>query len=34
MEFAGKMGYKHLGMAFCIGLGNEAKAVDDEKPCV
>ncbi len=28
MEFSGKMGYKRLGMAFCIGLRNEAKAVE------
>jgi uncharacterized metal-binding protein len=26
--FAGKMGYKRLGMAFCIGLRKEAKIVD------
>lgn len=29
MEFAGKMGYKRLGMAFCIGLRKEAKAVEN-----
>jgi len=28
MEFAGKMNYRHLGLAFCIGLRNEAKAVE------
>lgn len=28
MEFAGKMGYKRLGMAFCLGLRNEAKIVE------
>lgn len=28
MEFAGKMHYHRLGMAFCIGLRNEAKAVE------
>jgi len=28
MEFAEKMGYKRLGMAFCIGLRKEAKIVE------
>ena len=28
MEFAGRMGYKRLGLAFCIGLRNEAKTVE------
>jgi uncharacterized metal-binding protein len=28
MEFASKMGYKKLGMAFCGGLRNEAKTVN------
>jgi uncharacterized metal-binding protein len=28
MEFAGKMHYRRLGMAFCIGLRNEAKMVE------
>ncbi len=28
MEFAGKMNYRHLGLAFCIGLRNEAKIVE------
>lgn len=28
MEFAGKMQYKRLGMAFCLGLRNEAKVVE------
>ena len=28
MEFAEKMNYKRLGMAFCIGLRKEAKAVE------
>jgi len=27
-EFAEKMGYKRLGLIFCIGLASEAKAVD------
>ncbi len=27
-EFAEKMGYKRLGLAFCIGLRNEAKVVE------
>lgn len=27
IEFAGKMGYKRLGLAFCMGLRAEAKAV-------
>ena len=29
MEFAGKMNYKRLGMAFCIGLSREAKVVEN-----
>lgn len=29
MEFAEKMGYKRLGIAFCIGLRKEAKAVEN-----
>jgi len=28
MEFAGKMGYRRLGLAFCMGLRNEAHTVD------
>ncbi|MFZ7125770.1 MAG: DUF1847 domain-containing protein [Desulfobacterales bacterium] len=28
MEFAGKMNYRRLGMAFCIGLRKEAKVVE------
>ena len=28
-EFAEKMGYKHLGLAFCAGLRKEASAVND-----
>ena len=28
-EFAKKMGYKRLGLAFCIGLANEAGMVED-----
>ncbi len=28
MEFAGRMGYGRLGLAFCIGLRQEAKAVE------
>ena len=28
MEFAGRMGYRRLGLAFCIGLRNEAGAVE------
>ena len=28
MEFAGRMGYRRLGLAFCIGLRNEARAVE------
>ena len=28
-EFAKKMGYKRLGLVFCIGLANEASVVDD-----
>jgi uncharacterized metal-binding protein len=28
MEFAGRMGYRRLGLAFCIGLRQEAKAVE------
>jgi uncharacterized metal-binding protein len=28
-EFAGKMGYKRLGLAFCIGLAKEAKTVEE-----
>lgn len=28
-EFAGKMGYKKLGLAFCMGLWKEAKIVED-----
>jgi len=28
MEFAGKMHYKRLGIAFCLGLRKEAKVVD------
>ncbi|SHJ30466.1 Uncharacterized metal-binding protein [Malonomonas rubra DSM 5091] len=28
IEFAHKMNYQHLGLAFCIGLRNEAKAVE------
>lgn len=27
-EFARRMGYKRLGLAFCIGLGNEAEVVE------
>ena len=27
-EFAGKMGYKRLGLAFCLGLSREAKVVE------
>jgi uncharacterized metal-binding protein len=29
MEFAEKMGYKRLGLAFCVGLAREAAMVDD-----
>jgi uncharacterized metal-binding protein len=28
-EFAGKMGYQRLGLAFCIGLSKEAKVVEE-----
>jgi uncharacterized metal-binding protein len=28
-EFAEKMGYKRLGIAFCVGLANEAKTVGE-----
>lgn len=28
MEFAEKMNYRHLGLAFCVGLRNEAKMVE------
>ncbi len=28
-EFAGKMGYKRIGLAFCIGLAREAKIVEE-----
>jgi uncharacterized metal-binding protein len=28
-EFAVKMGYKRIGIAFCMGLSNEAKIVDE-----
>lgn len=28
MEFAEKMNYRHLGLAFCVGLRNEAKIVE------
>ncbi len=28
MEFASRMGYRRLGLAFCIGLRNEAKSVE------
>jgi uncharacterized metal-binding protein len=28
MEFAGRMNYRRLGLAFCIGLRSEARAVD------
>lgn len=28
IEFAGRMNYKRLGLAFCVGLRNEAKAVE------
>ena len=28
-EFAGKMGYHRLGLAFCLGLSREAKVVED-----
>jgi len=28
MEFAGRMGYRRLGLAFCMGLRNEARTVD------
>ena len=28
IDFARKMNYQHLGLAFCIGLRNEAKAVE------
>jgi uncharacterized metal-binding protein len=28
LEFARKMNYQHLGLAFCIGLRNEARAVE------
>ena len=28
VEFAGRMNYKRLGMAFCVGLRKEAKAVE------
>ncbi len=29
IEFAGRMNYKRLGMAFCVGLRREAKAVEN-----
>jgi len=29
IEFAHKMGYKRLGLAFCTGLGNEAKILSE-----
>jgi uncharacterized metal-binding protein len=29
IEFANKMGYKRLGLAFCVGLKHEAKMVSD-----
>lgn len=28
-EFAGRMGYKRLGLAFCIGLAREARTVEE-----
>lgn len=28
-EFAGKMNYRRLGLAFCLGLSREARVVDD-----
>ena len=28
IEFAGKMGYRRIGLAFCLGLAREAKVVE------
>ena len=32
-EFSGKMGYKRLGLAFCVGLVKEAKIVENILKC-